>query len=151
MAGASKQCCIGVILQKVSCSYKAVRLLIPGFQIQISDRDLMKNLEVRWQTRYTKVNSTTLVLIFSGSLIQRKIRCAQSLLSINIVEKKMKSIQLCPRHLVQVLALIAYSQYTKYPSVQPLERAYFSSDKISYLQAFTECGHQFRQHLRKKP
>lgn len=41
--------------------------------------------------------------------------------------------------------------HCKYPSVQPLERAYFSSDKISYLQAFTECGHQFRQHLRKKP
>lgn len=112
MAGASKQCCIGVILQKVSCSYKAAYLLIPGFQIQISDGDLKKNLEVRRKSRYTKVSSTTLVLMFSGSLIQRKNGRSQSALSINIVENKMKSVQLCPRHLAQVLSLFAYSRYT---------------------------------------
>lgn len=51
----------GVLLLQSSA---ATQPLIFRFQIQISDGGLMKILEVRRKTRYTKVSPATLVLMF---------------------------------------------------------------------------------------
>lgn len=121
----------GVLLQ----SSPATEPLIFRFQIYISDGGLMKIWEVRRKTRYTTVSLATLVLMFWGSLVLRKFACSQSSLRINIEENKVKPVHLCLRHLIQILAPIARSQYIVNTQVLTLTSGIglLSSTKTKYL------------------